>query len=136
MRHKVYAAGLETIIEVDSAGTGDWHVGETPHKGTRIILKQNSVDDSGIKARQVATEDFAKHDYIIAMDASNVENIIAFAPDEAGKAHVYRMLDFLPESAVRDVPDPYYTGNFDEVYRMVDASCDRLLAFIREKHLI
>jgi protein-tyrosine phosphatase len=140
-RHKVKEAGLEGQIEVDSAGTGDWHIGEPPHRGTRNILTQNKISHSGITARQVQPEDLQKFDYIIAMDASNLRNLERLVSGTGGfkgdgqerRPHIARMLDFLPDSPVADVPDPYYTGNFEEVYDMIDRSCDRLLAWILER---
>jgi len=136
-RHKVMEAGLEGQIQVDSAGTGDWHIGNKPHKGTIGMLKQHGIDEQGLFARQVNSRDFSDFDYIIAMDASNVTNLQSFVQtDELNKATIYKMLDFLPESTVKDVPDPYFTGNFEEVYDMINKSSDRLLAHIRDQHQI
>jgi len=132
-RHKVNEAGLADRIEVDSAGTGDWHTGERPHRGTLGILNRYGIESAGIMARQVKSADFRSFDYIIAMDESNVRNLRPFAGDTPSKASVHLMLDFVPDSAVKDVPDPYYTGNFDEVYDMLNAGCDNLLAMIRER---
>ncbi|MFC5448427.1 low molecular weight protein-tyrosine-phosphatase [Paenibacillus aestuarii] len=132
-RHKVKQAGLEGVIVVDSAGTGDWHTGERPHHGTRKILDQYGIDHQSLRARQVKSQDFEQFTYIIAMDDSNVRNLQSFAPDrDKQNAEVRKLLEFAPSRGVRDVPDPYYTGNFQEVYEMVEESCDRLLAYIRE----
>ncbi|WP_028552677.1 low molecular weight protein-tyrosine-phosphatase [Paenibacillus sp. UNC451MF] len=130
-RDKVKAAGLEHVIEVDSAGTGDWHIGHPPHEGTRGILEQKGIDYSGIQARQTAAGDFGQFDYIIAMDSSNMSNLKAMTPS-GSNAVLKKLLDFIPEHPVQDVPDPYYTGNFDEVFDMVSEGCDRLLAYIKE----
>ncbi|TCZ80926.1 low molecular weight phosphotyrosine protein phosphatase [Paenibacillus albiflavus] len=136
-RHKVIEAGLEGQIQVDSAGTGDWHIGDKPHKGTLGMLSHHGIDDQGLFARQVNSRDFSDFDYIIAMDASNVTNLQSFVQQgELNKANIYKMLDFLPESTVKDVPDPYFTGNFEEVYDMINKSSDRLLAHIRNQHQI
>lgn len=131
-RRKVEEAGLSDRIEADSAGTGNWHTGEPPHEGTRRILKQYGIDDAGIRARQARKDDFHQFRYIIAMDESNVKNLLRLAPAGHG-AEVKKLLDFVPERFGKDVPDPYYTGNFEEVYEMVNEGCDRLLAYIREK---
>lgn len=131
-RRKVEEAGLADRIEADSAGTGDWHTGEPPHEGTRRILKQYGIDDTGIRARQVRKDDFNRFRYIIAMDANNVKNLSHLAPANHS-AEVKKLLDFVPDRLERDIPDPYYTGNFQEVYEMVNEGCDRLLAYIREK---
>lgn len=136
-RHKVKEAGLDGRINVDSAGTGDWHIGKGPHHGTVDILKRHGIEDKSLIARQVNSTDFSAFDYIIAMDSSNVSNLQGFMrKGDTNKAVIYKMLDFLPDLPVRDVPDPYFTGNFDEVYEMIDQSSDRLLTFIRERHHI
>lgn len=134
-RSKVRSAGLEDKISVDSAGTGDWHLGEPPHEGTRSILKRNAIDFTGIRARQTKTDDFTRFQYIIAMDDSNVRNLRSLSADFQ-QAKVSKLLDFIPERKGGDVPDPYYTGNFEEVFDMVDEGCDRLLAYIRETERI
>ncbi|MEB3101656.1 low molecular weight protein-tyrosine-phosphatase [Ferviditalea candida] len=134
-RGKVRDSGLEGLIEVDSAGTGSWHVGEKPHAGTRKILRQKRIDDSGIEARQVRKQDFSESDYIIAMDSDNARDLIKLAGGLKTE-HVSLLLDFLPESEFRDVPDPYYSGNFQIVYELIDRSCDHLLQYIREREQI
>ena len=74
-REKVKKEGLADRIHVDSAGTGDWHIGKPPHQGTREILKANGISDEGLFARQIKTNDLNEYDYIIAMDTENVKNI-------------------------------------------------------------
>ncbi|WP_096201091.1 low molecular weight protein-tyrosine-phosphatase [Bacillus sp. FJAT-45350] len=131
-RKKVKSVGLESKIFIDSAGTGDWHIGKPPHEGTRDILDRYTIDYSGMKARQVKNEDLQSFKYIIAMDADNLANLHRLAGNnETGE--VARLLDFLLENETADVPDPYYTGNFDEVYKLVDESCGNLLVHIRER---
>ncbi|WP_079909411.1 low molecular weight protein-tyrosine-phosphatase [Paenibacillus sp. 32352] len=130
-RAKVKSAGLGHKIEVDSAGTGDWHVGHPPHQGTRGILDRHRIDYSGIQARQTGPADFGRFDYIIAMDSSNMSNLKAMMPS-GSKTVLKKLLEFVPDGSVEDVPDPYYTGNFDEVYDMVSEGCDRLLSYIQE----
>ncbi|EZP78494.1 protein tyrosine phosphatase [Parageobacillus genomosp. 1] len=134
-RHLVKERGLEDKITVDSAGTGNWHVGEPPHEGTQLILKQNNIDFSGIRARQVDREDLQTFDYIIAMDAENVGNLRRLAGyNKTG--FIGRLLDFVPDSEMADVPDPYYTGNFAQVYELIQKGCEHLLdTIIKEKKL-
>ncbi|GGH19117.1 low molecular weight protein-tyrosine-phosphatase [Paenibacillus segetis] len=131
-RNHVKNVGLSDRIVVDSAGTGDWHVGHTPHEGTRKILDQYGIDYSGMFARQVSTEDFNDFKYIIAMDDMNVTNLTPLFPTDH-QAEVKKLLEFVPKHAGGDVPDPYYTGNFEEVYEMVDEGCVNLLKYIREQ---
>jgi protein-tyrosine phosphatase len=134
-RHKVEQAGLSNQIQVDSAGTGDWHIGNPPHEGTRKILKERSISDIGIRARQVAKNDFDTFDYIIAMDESNVSNLKKLVEDRSEQT-IYLMMDFVQNASLKEVPDPYYTGNFEQVYSMLDEACDRLLDSIREREAI
>lgn len=131
-RHKVKEQGLEDTITVDSAGTGAWHVGERPHRGTRDLLNNKKIDFAGIVARQVERRDIDRFDYILAMDSDNLDALNRlFGNRDTGK--VAKFLDFLPETKMTDIPDPYYTGNFDEVYSLIEAGCDKLLAYIREQ---
>jgi len=132
LRHKINEAGLAGRIRVDSAGTGDWHIGQPPHQGTRQILKRYRIDDSGIRARQLRTDDFHSFHYMIAMDSSNMQNISKWLTDDA-RCEVKLLTDFVPNHKGNDVPDPYYTGNFDEVYELVNEGCEQLLDYICEK---
>ena len=130
--HQVRAAGLENHIEVDSAGTGDWHIGDRPHHGTLEILKTNGIPE-GSRARQIQVEDLSGFDYLIVMDNSNRENVAKLGKTAAS---VHRLLDFVPESALKEVPDPYFTGDFQGVYALVERGCAALLAQIRAQHQI
>ncbi|AIQ64296.1 phosphotyrosine protein phosphatase [Paenibacillus stellifer] len=125
LRHKVKEAGLEHQISVDSAGTGDWHIGKPPHKGTRAVLDSFGISYEGMAARRVVPEDFGGFDYLICMDQSNGANVRKLPGSE--KANIMFFMDLLPDESLREVPDPYFTGNFDEVYRLVDAGCSVLL---------
>jgi len=134
-RHMVKEAGLDGVVEVDSAGTGHWHVGEPPHEGTRRVLDQNGIDWRGIRARQVVPDDAERFDYIVAMDAENQGEVVRMLdlhrPGRTKQPQVFRLLDLVPDAPVADVPDPYYTGNFDEVYELIHAGCAALLERIR-----
>ncbi|MBM7619828.1 protein-tyrosine phosphatase [Bacillus tianshenii] len=125
--------GLGDRVEVDSAGTGDWHIGHPPHEGTRKLLDEKKISYQGMKARQVVKEDLSNYDYIIAMDSENLGNLRKMAGyDKTG--YVGRLLDFVPASKINDVPDPYFTGNFDEVYQLVTEGCENLLEKIKEEN--
>lgn len=134
-RQKVKSAGLEAEFIIDSAGTGDWHIGKRPHEGTLQILNDRSIDCSGITARQVQLEDLKSFDYIIAMDAENLGKLHRIKGRETS-GEIRRLLDFIPESKIIDVPDPYYTGNFEEVYSLVEEACKELLTYIRKKQIM
>ncbi len=129
--HLVREAGLSDKIEVDSAGTGDWHIGARPHKGTLAVLKKNGVPVDS-RARQVRLEDLDDFDFIITMDATNSKNVLALSR-EAPRAHVARLLDYVPDAPEKNVPDPYFTGDFDGVYALVCTGCTHLLGYIRQK---
>lgn len=134
-REKVKKAGLEDEMTIDSAGTGNWHIGKRPHEGTLQILKDKNIDSSNMTARQVNFEDLKAFDYIIAMDAENLGNLHRIKGRETS-GEIRRLLDFIPESEVVDVPDPYFTGNFEEVYELVDKASEELLTYIRKKETI
>ncbi len=125
----VNQAGLSEKISVDSAGTGSWHVGEKAHSGTRRVLQQHGISYDG-RARQVRDEDIDPETYVVAMDQSNLSDLRLRFGDHP---RFYRLLDFATETSVREVPDPYYTGNFEYVYRLVEDGCRGLLQYIRTK---
>ena len=133
-REKVKKEGLADRIHVDSAGTGDWHIGKPPHQGTRQILKANRISDEGLFARQIKTNDLNEYDYIIAMDTENVKNIKELGSYSL-KVKIKRLLDFVDDHVLTDVPDPYFTGNFDEVYELINEGCERLLQEIKKELL-
>ncbi|MDQ0231651.1 low molecular weight protein-tyrosine-phosphatase [Metabacillus malikii] len=133
MRHLIAEEGLEDKITVDSAGTGDWHIGKPPHQGTREILTKNQISYEGQTARQLLEQDISSFDYIIGMDAENIGNIKRLAGDFPTN-HIKRLLDYAKEFSTSDVPDPYYTGNFDEVYEMVTEGCRNLLSEIKHEY--
>lgn len=131
-RDLVRREGLEARITVDSAGTGDWHVGHPPHEGTRKLLDRNGISYAGMKARQIAKADGDRFDLIVAMDSRN-ERDVREALGASARSEVIRFLSLLPERGLVDVPDPYYSGNFDEVYELVQAGCEKLLAYAKER---
>lgn len=132
-RDLVKREGLEQKIEVDSAGTGDWHIGQPPHKGTLEILKKNNIGAEGLKARQIESKDLEEFDYIIAMDSDNRANIEKLKA-QYPKASIGILMDYVPHIKIKDVPDPYFTGNFTEVYELVEQGCKGLLAYIKTNH--
>jgi protein-tyrosine phosphatase len=127
---KVRKAGLAGEIEADSAGTGTWHIGEPPHMGTRGVLKNQGISYQG-RARLITTEDLDDFDYIIAMDSSNLRDAKEMGE---GKARVATLMSYAPELGYDDVPDPYYTGRFEDVYMLVNVACEEFLKAVREEH--
>ena len=130
--HKVRAAGLEREIEADSAGTGDWHIGQPPHRGTRALLKGRQIDYVHA-ARLLTRRDLDVFDYVLTMDDQNLANVRAMG---TGRAVVSPLLEYAPHLPLREVPDPYFTGDFEETHGLVDAAADGLLAAIRAEHSI
>ncbi|MEC0205006.1 low molecular weight phosphotyrosine protein phosphatase [Paenibacillus lautus] len=133
LRHKIKQRGLQDKISVDSAGTGDWHIGNVPHEGTRKLLDSWQISYEGMVARKVESQDLVKFDYVIGMDDSNVANLRKLAGSD--QAAILKFMDLLPDEKLREVPDPYFTGNFEEVYRLIDAGCDILLDKIMKEKL-
>jgi protein-tyrosine phosphatase len=131
-RDLVKREGLEKKIQIDSAGTGDWHIGHPPHQGTRKILNQYNISTEGLVARQITEDDLSQFDYIIAMDEKNQEDIERLNSSKLG-SRVFRLLDLTIQHKGKDVPDPYYTGNFDEVYQLVKDGCEQLLQMIKRE---
>ena len=131
LRHKVAEAGLSEIIHVDSAGTGDWHSGEPPHRGTRQTLEKRSISYQGMTARQITREDLEDYDYILTMDEDNLHGVRRLGP---ARGQVRPLMEFADHLNTLTVPDPYYDGRFEEVYRLVDAACEGLLATIRDEY--
>jgi len=130
-RHMVAAEGLEDRFLIDSAGTGNWHIGKPPHHGTRGILDEYGISYEGLKARQVSAEDFSEFDYIVAMDVQNEKDLRRLSQSE--HAQIVKLLDLVPDMMNKEVPDPYYTGNFEEVYELVGRGCQALLERIRQE---
>lgn len=127
-RHIVESRGLSNQIYIDSAGTGDWHIGKPPHEGTQKILASAGISFEGMKARQVKISDYDKFDYIVCMDSNNEQDVRAIFGSRCEKhPKVFKFMSLLTELKQDDVPDPYYTGNFEEVYEFVQQGCERLL---------
>ena len=125
----VAEAGLSDKINVDSAGTGTWHIGEPACSGTRKVLARHGYQYHG-RARQVTAADMSDPDgMIIAMSAENMRDL-HFRYGEHPRQ--YRLLDFAENSDEQDVPDPYYEGNFDYVYQLVEDGCLGLLKSIQQ----
>ncbi len=135
MRALVTEAGLQDEIELDSAGTGAWHVGEPPDaRATTAALAHGIVLDGA--ARQVRVADFERFDLILAMDGSNLHALRQLAPDDEAREKVRLLREFDPASADLsdlDVPDPYYDSQrgFEIVLDQVQAACEGLLERVR-----
>lgn len=132
-RKRAAEAGLD--VEVDSAGTGDWHIGEPPQPGSRNLAEANDLDVSEARARQVRPDDFVDFTHIVAMDAQNVEDLKAYAPRGGGTAKVERLL-YYSSAPDEDVLDPYGMGDdaFAHMYEQIESAVDGLIAELRQPH--
>ncbi|MEV8594436.1 low molecular weight protein-tyrosine-phosphatase [Streptomyces sp. NPDC052012] len=134
-RTRVAEAGLEGLVEVDSAGTGGWHEGDGADPRAVAVLEENGYD-SGHTARQFDPSWFARLDLVIALDSGHLRALRRLAPTErdADKVRLLRSYDPAAGGDL-DVPDPYYgdADGFDECLEMVEAASTGLLASVREQ---
>ncbi|WP_156291733.1 low molecular weight protein-tyrosine-phosphatase [Oceanobacillus salinisoli] len=133
-RDKVMKENLTDKIEVDSGGLGDWHVGHPPHQGTREVLDREKVSYEGMAARKVDEKDLEDFDYIIAMDDQNIEGLSNLGNKGNHNVTIAKLMDFIEQPKEKNVPDPYFTGNFDYTYDLVSEGCTQLLNHIKQKH--
>lgn len=132
-RHKLRAAGLEHQVTVDSAGTGDWHVGKAPDQRTREVARRRGYALDDLRARQVAVDDFQRFELILAMDHSNLADLQRLRP--AGSSSDLDLLLRRYQLPLDEVPDPYYGGEagFEQVLDLIEQACDGLLLEIRSR---
>ncbi len=130
--HVANDRGLASRFSVDSAGTGGWHVGEPADSRARDTAKRRGVTLVS-QARQVHADDFARFHYLIAMDQSNRENLLAL---NAPRERTHLLLDFARHQRLREVPDPYYgeSDGFETVSDLIEMGCIGLLDELIRKH--
>ena len=123
---------LTQQIQVDSAGTGDWHIGKAPDNRTVIAARQRGYDLSSLRARQVSARDFAEFDYIVAMDNANLSDLQLMKP-QGYTGHLGLFLAFAARNDYCEVPDPYYGGQdgFELVLDLIEDASRGLLKHIR-----
>ena len=136
-KHLAQQAGVAARYTVDSAGTGSWHVGESPDRRMRRVAARHGLNYDG-SARQFRQSYFDQYDWIIAMDTENRTNLqrLARSPQDTAKIHLMRAFD--PQAKPNaSVPDPYYGGidGFEEVYQIVECACQGLLAALENGQL-
>jgi len=126
--------GLEDEVSVDSAGTGNWHVGSPPDERALSAASVRGLYIEAQRARQISPEDCQVFDYILTMDDENYRIVSALC---RGNAVVRPFLDFAPDSPEREVPDPYSGGpnEFEHVLDLVEEASEGLLDDIRDRHL-
>jgi protein-tyrosine phosphatase len=131
-----YLAGQgapELCLEIDSAGTGDYHIGAPPDPRSQRAALARGIDISGLRARQVAVSDFERFDLILAMDRQNLHDLQALKP-RGCRASLRLFLEYAPELNRDDVPDPYERGSavFEEVLDLTTAASRGLLASLKQ----
>ena len=127
MKHKAAERGLDW--QVDSAGTGAWHLGERPDSRSIQTARKYGLDITGQRARQINASDLEQFDLILAMDKSNYEDIQRLANSRLQSSKVQLILDYVEPGRQRSVPDPYWDDDgFDQVYQMLDEACERVIA--------
>lgn len=120
------ALARDLTVELDSAGTGAWHVGEPPYGAMQACAAKRGYDLKSLRARQVTAQDFERFDLIVAMDADNLKNLQELAPNSA-RAKLALFTDFAPHTGADHVPDPYYTRDFDGTLDLVEICAEALL---------
>lgn len=120
-------AGRAGEFDIQSAGTGSWHVGQPPDRRSVAVAAAHGIDIAGQKARRIAASDFAHFDLILAMDHENLQSLRKSAP--ATTLERIHLFDAFTSGSRRDVPDPYYgdLNGFEQVYSMLFSGCSRLL---------
>lgn len=125
-RDVVMKRGLENRIGVDSAGTGAWHVGHAPDPRSISVARQNGIDISGLRARQLVEHDYRRFTHILGMDDANVADIVRAKPRD-GQAKLAQFHMFATGTAM-EIVDPYYGGTdgFVDAYRAILKACESL----------
>jgi protein-tyrosine phosphatase len=132
-KDKLKKKGLESYFEVDSCGTANYHVGDSPDPRTITNAKKNGVtiDHCG---RQFTANDLNEFDFILAMDKSNYQNVLRLLKDKEHESKVMLMREYDTIGKGKDVPDPYYGGekNFQEVFEILNRSTENFLNHVQQ----
>ncbi|WP_149453291.1 low molecular weight protein-tyrosine-phosphatase [Pasteuria penetrans] len=132
MRHKVEEGGFADQIHVESAGTCDLHVGESPHPGTQERLRAVGIAYDTIRARHLQADDVRRCTYVVVMDDKNLADVQKL--NDRCKHKVIRFVDLIPDTEHTHVPDPWFTGDFHTTYQLVEEGCRHLLRRICKEH--
>lgn len=126
---------LNEEFHIDSAGTGNWHVGQGPDKRSVAVAQKYGIDISAQRARQFSVSDFDEFDLIYVMDESNFEDVISLAKSEIHKSKVKLILGEWEDLSDKNVPDPYFGGDegFENVFKMLDEVSARIASKISIK---
>lgn len=126
MQQKLLEKGLDW--QVDSAGTGAWHVGEKPDQRSIQTARRHQIDIGQQRARQLKPHDLDRFDLILAMDSQNYRDILRHATSKAQEEKVHLIMNFVSPGRNQAVPDPYWDDNgFEQVFEMLDLACERVI---------
>ncbi len=134
LRHLLTAEAPQLEVEVDSAGTGDYHIGDPPDVRTQRAAAVRGIDLSGLRARQIVPADFVNFDLILAMDRQNLGILQALRP-KASTAELKLFMDYAGLPACREVPDPYFgdAADFERVLDLVSAASRGLISELKKR---
>jgi len=135
--HHLERHGLSGRVQVDSCGTGGWHVGCAPDERACAAARRRGYAMEHLRARQFCAEDFGRHDYILAMDRMNLEELQRqCSPDYPGRLALF--LSYTGQRGIEEVPDPYYGDGdgFDHVLDLIESASEGLLRDIRRAHAL
>ncbi len=133
LRHLAAREAPQLALEIDSAGTANYHIGEPPDERSQRAALRRGIDISGSRARQVRVDDFVRFDLILAMDAANLRDLQALQPRDS-RAVLKLFLDYAPDLGLRDVPDPYDrdAAAFEAVLDLTSAAARGLLTALQK----
>ena len=125
---------LNEIIEIDSAGTHSWNIGNPPDISSQKTAKKHNVDISELRARPIVKEDYNYYNYIIAMDENNLSNMLIDCEDE-NRYKLKLLLEYADNTTITEVPDPYGGGmdGFESVYDLIEQGCSGLLRALQKE---
>jgi len=134
LRDRLARAGFEGRVELDSAGTGDWHVGSCPDPRAVASAAGHGVDISGLRGRQLSRADFDRFDWLLVADRANLRDARALAPDAAGRAKVALLLDWAGVEPNGEIPDPYTgdAGHFEHVWSLLEQAAEGAVQRLRQ----
>ena len=126
MQRKISEHGLDW--QVDSAGTGDWHIGQQPDTRSIEMAHKYGIDITCQRARQLKPHDLDRFDIVLAMDSQNYRDILQLAPSKEQQEKVHLIMNFVTPGRNQAVPDPYWDDNgFEHVFRMLEEACGRVV---------
>ncbi|MFC3551794.1 low molecular weight protein-tyrosine-phosphatase [Lysobacter cavernae] len=134
LRARIAASTLAGEVELDSAGTGDWHVGQPPDRRAIVKAAEHGVDITGLRARQLDATDYQRFDWLLCADRANLRDVRARMPQGA-HARAALLLDWAAGGGEEEIPDPYTGGSeqFEHVFQLLDHAAEGVIARLRQE---